>query len=153
VKPVTVSVNVPNSREEVYAFLDVLANHESFTDHLMVDWQLSGPRSGVGARAQARVHAKLSNERIDIEVIEADPPHRIVEEDVSAKGRRRTRGTYILEKLPDGGTNISFEFAWLEAPRNERLAAPLMRLFLRRANGKAMHRLAKQLNQGSSGKP
>lgn len=152
-KPVTVSVNVPNSREEVYAFLDVLANHESFTDHLMVDWQLSGPRSGVGARAQVRVHAKLSNERIDIEVIEADPPHRIVEEDVSAKGRRRTRGTYVLEKLPDGGTNIFFELAWLEAPRNERLAAPLMRLFMRRANGKAMRRLAKQLNQGSSGKP
>jgi Polyketide cyclase / dehydrase and lipid transport. len=151
VKPVTVSVSVPNSREEVYAFLDVLANHESFTDHLMVDWQLSGPRSGVGARAQVRVNAKSSNERIDIEIIEADPPRRIVEEDVSAKGRRRTRGTYVLEKLPDGGTNISFEFAWLEAPRNERLAAPLMRLFLRRANGKAMRRLAKQLNQGSSG--
>jgi hypothetical protein len=149
VKPVTVSVPVPNSRDEVYAFLDVLANHESFTDHLMTDWQLSGPRSGVGARAQVRVNARSSNERIDIEVVEADPPRRIVEEDVSANGRRRTRGTYVLEKLPDGGTKISFEFAWLEAPWNERIAAPLMRVFMRRANGKAMRRLARQLGQGS----
>ncbi len=147
-KPVTVSVAVPNSREEVYGFLDVLANHESFTDHLMVDWELSGPRSGVGARAQARVRGVASNELIEIEVIEAEPPRRIVEEDVGAKGRRRTRGTYLLEKLPDGGTKICFEFAWLEAPWNERLAAPLMRVFMRRANGKAMRRLAKQLNQG-----
>jgi hypothetical protein len=41
-KPVTVSVTVPNDREEVYAFLDVLANHEPFTDHMMVDWTYSG---------------------------------------------------------------------------------------------------------------
>jgi len=51
-KPVTVSVTVPNSREEVYDFLDVLANHEPFTDHTMVDWQYSGPAAGLGARAR-----------------------------------------------------------------------------------------------------
>jgi hypothetical protein len=144
-KPVTVSVEVPNRREDVYAFLDVLANHEAFTDHLMHDWQLSGPRSGVGAKAQVRVRAVSSNELIDIEVIEADPPSRIVEEDVSARGRRRTHGTYLLEELPDGGTRISFEFAWLEAPRHERLAAPLLRVFMHRANAKAMRKLARQL--------
>jgi hypothetical protein len=145
VKPVTVSVDVPKGREQVYEFLDVLANHESFTDHLMRDWRLSGPRSGVGAKAQARVQAVSSNELIEIEVIEADRPRRIVEEDVSAKGKRRTHGTYQLEELPDGGTRISFEFAWLEAPRHERLAAPLLRVFMRRANAKAMRKLAKRL--------
>jgi len=144
-KPVTVSVEVPNDREEVYAYLAVLANHESFTDHMMVDWVLSGPRSGVGARANVQVAAPASRERIEIEVIEAEPPRRIVEEDVSARGKRRTRGTYLLEELADGGTMISFRLEWLLAPRHEQVAAPLLRAFMRRSNGKALRRLARQL--------
>ena len=147
-KPVTVSVDVPAKREDVYAFLDVLANHESFNDHLMTDWELSGPRAGVGAKAKAKVRAPGSNEVISIEVIEVEPPERIVEEDVGARGRRRTRGTYTLEELADGRTRISFELAWLEAPRLERIGAPLTRAFIRRANGKAMRRLAKELAPG-----
>ena len=147
-KPVTVSVDVPKSREDVYAFLDVLANHEAFTDHLMDRWEFSGPRAGVGAKATARVRAPGSNEVISIEVVEADPPRRIVEEDIGARGRRRTRGTYTLEELPNGGTRISFELAWLEVPRLEQLGAPLSRAFIRRANGKAMRRLAKLLASG-----
>ncbi len=147
-KPVTVSVDVPAKREDVYAFLDVLANHESFNDHLMTDWELSGPPAGVGAKAKAKVRAPGSNEVISIEVIEVEPPERIVEEDVGARGRRRTRGTYRLEELADGRTRISFELAWLEAPRLERIGAPLTRAFIRRANGKAMRRLAKELAPG-----
>ncbi|HEX3323805.1 MAG TPA: hypothetical protein VHR65_01520 [Solirubrobacterales bacterium] len=42
---------------------------------------------------------------------------------------------------------MSFEFAWLEASRAERLCPPLTRAFIRRPNGKAMRRLAKQLAQ------
>jgi uncharacterized protein YndB with AHSA1/START domain len=147
VKPVTVSVDVPNPREDVYEFLDVLANHEPFNDHLMVDWKYSGARAGVGAKANARVKAPGSNENVDIEVIEADPPRRIVEESLSARGKRRTRGTYTLTELPDGGTRIAFELAWVEAPRNERMTAPLIRAFMRRANGRAMRRLEKLLRE------
>ena len=43
-KPVTVSVEVPNPPQHVYDFLEVLGNHERFMDHFMVDWELSGPR-------------------------------------------------------------------------------------------------------------
>jgi uncharacterized protein YndB with AHSA1/START domain len=145
-KAVTVSVSVPNSREEVFAFLDVLANHERFTDHLMTDWEYSEPRAGVGAKGRARVTAPGSNELVEIEVIESDPPRRIVEQGVSARGQRRTRGTYVLEDVPDGGTRISFELAWLESPRLDRLGAPLTRAFMKRANGKALRRLVKQLS-------
>jgi hypothetical protein len=54
-KPVTVSIAVPNRREEVYDYLDVLANHEPFTDHMLVDWRCSGPAAGLGARARVRL--------------------------------------------------------------------------------------------------
>ena len=144
-KPVTVSVDVPTGREEVYDFLDVLGNHEQFTDHMMVKWECSGPRSGVGAKASAKIKAPGSNEIVRTEVMEAERPRRIVEESISAWGKRRTRGTYTLDELPAGGTRISFELSWIDAPRNERMAAPLMRAFMRRANGRAMRRLGKLL--------
>ncbi len=63
----------------------------------------------------------MSQDWTDFEVIEAERPRRIVEEGVGLKGKRRTRGTYTLEQLPDGGTKVSFELAWLEAARAERL--------------------------------
>jgi uncharacterized protein YndB with AHSA1/START domain len=144
-KPVTVSITVPNQREEVYGFLDVLGNHEAFVDHILYDFDCEGPRTGVGARARAKVRAPGSNERAEIEVLEAERPRRIVEETLAAKGKRRTRGTYLLEEAEGGGTEISFRFDWLEAPRGERLISPLTRAFIRRANTKSMSRLAKLL--------
>jgi hypothetical protein len=145
-KPVTVSTTVPQSTEEVFEFLDVLANHEGFLNHMLTDWEFSGPRRGVGARARARANVTGSQDWTEFEVVEAGPG-RIVEEGVGSNGKRRTRGTYLLENLPDGGTKVSFELEWLEASRLERLAPPLTRAFTRRANGKGMRRLAKQLRR------
>ena len=143
-----VSTTVSKPRQEVFEFLDVLANHEGFMDHLFADWSFSGPAGGVGARARARVKAPGSREWAQFEVVEAEPPERIVEEGISSNGNRRTRGTYSFEALPGGGTKISFELAWVAVPRSERLAPPLARLFMRRANGKALRRLAKRLDRG-----
>lgn len=145
-KPVTVSATVAKPAAEVYEFLDLLANHEGFMDHMLVDWKFSGPKRGLGARARARANTVGSQDWTDFEVVEVDPPSRIVEEGVGAGGKRRTCGTYRLEELADGGTRISFELAWLEASRLERLGSPLIRAFVRRTDGKAMRRLAKQLS-------
>ena len=128
-KPIKVSTVVDRPREEVYEYLDVLANHEAFTDHFLTDWSLSGPASGVGAKV--RVKAKA--------------PERTVENATSAGGKRRTCGTYTLTELPGHRTLVEFEFGYLSAPALERPALPLMRPWLRRANEKAMERLAEQL--------
>jgi Polyketide cyclase / dehydrase and lipid transport len=148
VNPVSVSVSVPTSREEVYSFLDRLANHEPFTNHMLVDWSYAGPPSGVGARARMRVNKPGRADWIDLEVIDAQPPRGSTEESVSAGGRRRTRGAYRLEELPNGGTRITFDLAWLRIPLVERLAAPLTRAVVRRGNQRSLHRLAKQLRKG-----
>ncbi|HEV7481749.1 MAG TPA: SRPBCC family protein [Solirubrobacterales bacterium] len=147
-EPVTVSTTVSKPRQEVFEFLDVLANHEGFMDHLFTKWSFSGPASGVGAKARARVNAPGSREMAEIEVVEAEASALLVERVVSAHGKRETRGTYRLEEAPGGGTKISFELAWETVPRSERLFPPLARRFIRRANGKAMRRLAKQLERG-----
>ncbi len=146
-KPVRVSVDVPNPRPEVYEFLDVLGNHEQFTDHFMVDWELSGPERGVGAKANVRVKAAGEKDRTEIEVVEADAGRRIVEEGTGgSRGRRRTRGSYRLEDLPGGGTRIDFTLEFLSLPTGERLMGPLQRAYVKRVNGKALTRLAERLS-------
>ncbi len=147
-EPVVVSVIVAKPPEEVFDHLDVLANHAQFLDHMYKKWTYSGPPRGVGAKGQAVVSAPGSSEVAEFEVVESERPLRIVEEGVSAKGNRRTRGTYSFEPLPDGGTKIEFELAWTEVPRSERIFPPLSRAFLRRALGKAMRRLGKELEKG-----
>jgi Polyketide cyclase / dehydrase and lipid transport len=146
VKPVTVSVEVPNSTHQVYEFLEELGNHESFMDHFMIDWKLSGPRRGVGSMANVRVKATVEKDWTDVEIVEADSGRRLVEETVGgSRGKRRTRGTYHLEALPDGGTRISFELEMVEMPASERLMGPINRAYIKRINRKAMRRLAGQL--------
>lgn len=151
-KPTTVSVDVPNSPQEVYDFLEVLGNHETFMDHFMVEWELSGPKRGIGAKANVRVKATGEKDWTDVEIVEADAGRRLVEETIGgSRGKRRTRGTYLLEPLSGGGTAITFELEFLEMPRGERLMGPLNRAYIKRVNGKAMKRLAERLSSGENG--
>ena len=145
-KPVTVSVAVPHSRESVWEFLNVLAHHEPFTDHMLVDWEYSGPPAGVGAKSRMRLNKPGRPDWIDLEVVEVEPPYRSVEESLSCAGRRLTRGTYRLEEEPTGDTRVSFEFSWLRVPLAERLASPLTRAIVRRGNRRSLERLAEQLD-------
>ncbi len=145
IRPVRVSVDVPQPRAVVYDFLDVMANHESFTDHALVDWSCSGPGRGIGSKASVTSVVGGRKDRIEIEVVSAHAPAEIVERNVGARGRRVGTGTYSLDELPDGGTRIIFEYSWQTAPLSERLAAPLARALLRRVNECAMQRLAERL--------
>ncbi|MFF4472179.1 SRPBCC family protein [Streptomyces sp. NPDC001599] len=144
-KPVTVSTAVPQTPEQVYDFLDVMAHHERFTNHFLTDWHRTGPARGVGSRAA--VTATLGGRRtdVDIEVVEAEPPRRIVERNISAGGRRVAQGTYAVEPLPAGGADVSFTYSWVRAPLADRLLAPVVRLTMRRANRTVMRRLAAEL--------
>ena len=144
-KPVTVSVDVPQDREHVFDFLDVMANHEPFTDHLLRDWQLSGPERGVGSKARVHVRALGISDVVDIEVVDAEAPKRIVERNTAEKAGRTGQGTYTLEPLPSGGTRITFEYRWIVTPVADKVTAPLARAFIRRTNQTAMRRLAEQL--------
>ena len=116
IAPVTVSIDIPQPRADVYAFLDVMANHESFTDHMLVDWSCSGPESGVGSRATVTAKFGGMSDKAEIEVIEVEEGRLIRERNVAAKGRRIATGTYALSDLPDGGTRVEFTFAFERVP-------------------------------------
>jgi hypothetical protein len=144
VKPIVVKTFSGRPRADVFAFLDVMANHEPFTNHMLVDWSYDGPASGVGAKARMRPKAPGPKQWIDMEVVDATPGERIVEEAVGAGGKRKTRGTYTLADRPGGGTDITFQLEYLAMPAGERLFSPVLRLWLQRANAKAMARLHEQ---------
>ena len=146
-KPVTVAIEVPQPREQVYDFLDVLGNHEQFTDHVLVDWELSGAPIGAGAKARMQVKSFGMKDPLEMEVVAAERPRMTAEESLSAKGRRRTRGTYRLDTRPEGGTIIDFELEWLQATLLDRLAAPVVRSIVRNANLRALQRLRVRLEE------
>ncbi|MFJ6663810.1 SRPBCC family protein [Streptomyces sp. NPDC091383] len=151
-RPVTVSTEVPYPPARVHDFLEVMAHHERFTDHYLTDWRYSGPSRGYGARAT--VTAALGGTRTDvgIEVINSEPPYRIVEHNTSAAGRRQAHGIYTIAPLPDGGgSRVSFTYTWLRAPLPERLLAPVVRATMRRANHTVMRRLAAELARYEDG--
>ena len=147
-EPVTVSVEVTRPRQEVFEYVDVLANHERWLKRLYKDWSFEGPRRGVGAIAKAQVDAPSAREKVTFKVVESVAPERIVEEGESAHGKRETRGTYRFTELEGGGTRIEFELAWAKAPRTERIAPFVSRAFMHRALGKSMKTLAALLEEG-----
>jgi uncharacterized protein YndB with AHSA1/START domain len=146
--PVTVSVEVARPRQEVFDYVDVLANHEGWLKNLYKDWSFEGPKRGVGAKAKAQVDAPAAREKVSFEVVESVSPERIVEDGESAHGKRETTGTYRFVELEGGRTRIEFELAWRKAPRTERLAPFVARAFMTRALGKSMKRLASLLEKG-----
>ncbi len=148
--PVTVSIDVPQRRSEVYAYLDVMANHEAFTDHMLTNWRVSGPPTGIGSKANVTTKAGGMTDEAEIEVFEVEPGRMIRERSIGAKGKRIAHGTYTLSDLPGGGTHIEFEFALQKVPAMERPLVPFMRKVLRKGNEKAMERLAAQLAYGQT---
>jgi hypothetical protein len=146
IPPVSVSIDVPHEIRAVFEFLDVMANHEPFNDHLMTDWEMSGPARGIGAKARVRTRALGMTDVVDLEVIEAESPTKIVELNVATKAKRTGQGTYTLSSLPSGGTRITFEYRWIVAPLRDRLTRPMARAYIRRNNTIAMRRLAEVLD-------
>ncbi len=88
-KPVRVQIDVPQAREDVYDYLDVMANHEPFTNHMMVNWRYAGPPRGVGSKAEVEVNLGGRTEQIEIETVSAQAPERIVEQNVGARRQAR----------------------------------------------------------------
>jgi uncharacterized protein YndB with AHSA1/START domain len=146
--PVTVSVEVARPRQQVFDYVDVVANQEAWRKNLYKDWRFEGPKRGVGAIAWATTDAPTSNERIEIKVVASQTPEEIVGEIESAHGKRQTTETYRFTEVGEGRTRIELEFVWRKVPKSERIAPFVSRAFMARAQGKSLKLLAAQLEKG-----
>jgi uncharacterized protein YndB with AHSA1/START domain len=145
VDPVTVSTVISAPREEVFDYLQDIANHAEFTDHFMVDWHLTRIDS-VGKGAGARYRVKAPGNRFswgDSTFVEIERPHRIVEVGRTGKNNRiRTRGVYELAPATGGATRVSLTVQTVPATFADRLGESLGgRSWLKRKNRRAMQRL------------
>jgi uncharacterized protein YndB with AHSA1/START domain len=145
VDPVTVSIIVGAPREQVFDYLQDIANHSEFTDHYLVDWHLTRIDS-VGLGAGARFRIKAPRNRFswgDVTFVEVQTPYRIVEVGRTGKNNRiRTLGVYELASASPGSTRVRFTFETEPATLADRLIEGLgARGWCERKNGKAMRRL------------
>ena len=150
--PVTVSTIISAPREQVFDYLQDIANHEEFTDHFLVDWHLTRIDS-VGRGAGARFRVRAPGNRFswaDVTFVEVQRPHRIVEAGRSGKNNRiRTLGTYELAPAASGTTRVRFTIETMPATLSDRLLESLgARSFLKRQNARAMRRLRAIIERG-----
>jgi len=152
VNPLTVSIVVSAPREQVFDYLQDIANHPEFTDHYLVDWHLTRIDS-VGQGAGARFRVKAPGSRFswgDVTFVEVERPHRIVEVGRTGKNNRiRTLGVYDLAPGAANSTRVRFTLQTAPAKLSDRLMEGLGgRGWLRRKNERAMHRLRAILESG-----
>ncbi len=143
--PVTVSIVVSAPREEVFDYLQDIANHAEFTDHYLVEWRLTRVDS-VGAGAGARFRVKAPGNRFgwgDVTFAEVERPHRIVEVGRAGKFNRvRTLGAYELAPVGANATRVRFTLETIPATLSDRLLESLgARIWFRRQNQRALRRL------------
>jgi uncharacterized protein YndB with AHSA1/START domain len=152
VDPVTVSIVVSAPREQVFDYLQDIANHPEFTDHYLVDWHLTRIDS-VGRGAGARFRVKAPGSRFswaDVTFAEVDRPHRIVEVGRTGKNNRvRTLGVYDLSAAAAGTTRVQFTLQTTPATLTDRLVEGLgARGWTKRKNERALRRLRSILERG-----
>jgi uncharacterized protein YndB with AHSA1/START domain len=154
VNPLTVSIVVSAPREQVFDYLQDIANHAEFTDHYLVDWHLTRIDS-VGRGAGARFRVKAPRNRFswaDVTFTEVDRPHKIVEVGRTGKNNRiRTLGVYELAPAETGTTRVRFTLQTIPVTISDRLLEALgARRWMRRNNQRAMRRLRSILEEGAS---
>lgn len=110
--PVTAQASISASREEIYDYVADLALRPAWCDHFQKDYRLAGPRSkGLGAAARYLLDAPLSKLYMEVTIVEAESPRRIVER---AHGGRnlRTKGgvTWELTRAGSGLTRVEMTY-------------------------------------------
>jgi uncharacterized protein YndB with AHSA1/START domain len=138
-KPMTATIRIAVRPEQVFERIADLSRHEAFTDHFLIDWRDTGPD-------HVNVRAKVPGpeDRAEIDVIERDPPRRLVEQLVAAKGKRRAISTWTLEPDGEDGTQVTFATEQQATPAIERVVAPLTRRWIQRGKEKSLERLRDQ---------
>jgi uncharacterized protein YndB with AHSA1/START domain len=152
VDPVTVSTTISAPREQVFDYLQDIANHGEFTDHYLVDWHLTRVDS-IGRGAGARFRVKAPGSRFswaDVTFVEVERPYRIVEAGRTGKYNRiRTLGVYELAPAASGSTRVRFTLQTIPATLSDRLMESLgARGWLKRKNMRAMRRLRAIIERG-----
>ena len=151
-EPLSVSTTIARPREEVFAYLEDLANHPEFSDHYLVDWRMTR-KDTVGRGAGARFRYTVPLQRFDwadVTVAEVDAPRRILQAGRGGKyNRTRLRSVWELEELSARSTRVTLTVQTRPALPSDRFMEALgLRGWLRRKGRKALKRLRTIMEEG-----
>jgi len=152
VDPVNVNVTIDRPREEVFAYLQDIANHPEFSDHYLKHWRLTRVNSvGTGAGARFKVDAPLQRfSWADMTFVVVEPPHRIVAVGRGGKFNRiKTTAIWTLDVSPGGGTDVEYMVESEPPFPTDRLVETLTRQrgWFKRKVRKSMRRLQSILEE------
>jgi uncharacterized protein YndB with AHSA1/START domain len=152
VQPINVSVVIDAPREEIFEYLQDVANRPRFTDHFLVDWRLTRENSrGAGAGARFRVKAPANRFAWgELTLADVQPPQRIVEVGRTGKANRvRTLGVYELVQAAAGMTRVSFTYETQPRLLSDRIREALgTRWWTRRQYARALRRVRAIMESG-----
>jgi uncharacterized protein YndB with AHSA1/START domain len=108
--PVTAQTSISAPREEIYDYVADLALRPAWCD-----FRLAGPRSrGVGAAARYLVDAPMSSVYLEVVIVEAESPRRIIERAHGGRNLRSKGGvSWELTRAGAGLTRIETT-TWIE---------------------------------------
>jgi uncharacterized protein YndB with AHSA1/START domain len=156
-EPLSVSTTIARPREEVFAYLEDIANHPEFSDHYLVDWRMTREDTvGRGAGARFRHTAPLQRfDWLDLTVAEVDAPRRILQAGRGGKANRvRLRSLWELEERGPHATEVTLTVETRPALPSDRFMEALgQRGWLRRKGRKALKRLRRILEEGKGRGP
>ena len=148
-EPLSVSTTIARPRDEVFAYLEDIANHAEFADHYLVDWRMTRTDTvGRGAGARFRYKAPLQRfDWADVTFVEVSP-RRIVQAGRGGKANRnRLRSVWELDETP-AGTRVTLTVETRPALPSDRIMEALgMRGWLRRNGRKSLKRLRRILEE------
>jgi uncharacterized protein YndB with AHSA1/START domain len=151
-EPLSVSVSISRPREEVFAYLVDIANHQEFTDHYLTDWRMTRVETiGQGAGGRFRFKAPLNRfDWADLTFIDVDAPRRIVQAGRGGKyNRTRIRSIYELEPASGNTTRVTLTMETRPGNRADRIMEALtFRGWLKRKSGRSLRRLRSILEDG-----
>jgi uncharacterized protein YndB with AHSA1/START domain len=152
VDPVSVTITIARPRDEVFAYLEDVANHSEFSDHYLKQWHLTRVDSvGRGAGARFRVDAPFQRFGwADFTLVEVDSPRRIVALGRGGKFNRiKTTAIWTLDNAPGGGTSVEYMVESEPALPTDRWFESLSRQrgWFKRKVRKAMRRLQSILEE------
>lgn len=143
--PVTVSTSVARPIDEVYAYLEDIANHAEFSDHFAVEWHLTREDSiGPGAGARFKLKRRLGRfPWMDVTIAEAERPRRIVEVGRAGKfNRNRVVIIYTLEAASANSTRVTMVTETEPKLLSDRMIeATGLKRWTKRKTGRALRRL------------
>jgi uncharacterized protein YndB with AHSA1/START domain len=156
-EPLSVSVSISRPREEVFAYLIDIANHQEFTDHYLVDWHMTRVETvGRGAGGRFRYTAPLQRfDWADVTFVEVEEPRRIVQAGRGGKyNRTRLRSIYELEPGAGNTTRVTLTVETRPGNLTDRLMESVaVRGWLKRKSGRALRRLRSILEDGEDRGP